>query len=310
MLLVRAGMARAADCPALPPPYEGPIFDANVQAWNPDLGGLLDVLPGTGVQRIALFANSRRTEPGTADAVRALAHAHPELIVLGAPKIGFIQGGDPPPGFISDTIAGAADGSYRFVGEILYTHGDKPDHPPTRNGEVYVDPLAPGTAKLLAGLKGRNAPLLTHWEAWAWDRDLPHFDKLYAAWPEQRFVLPSLAYGSPDKADRILGAHPNLWGIISRVVDGRYRFVDADKQARLGPPMFDGCGALRADWRAVLLKYPDRLMYGSDAYSTARVGWDMYPGIIARYRRIAGQLPPALARRISWDNAAALYGAK
>jgi hypothetical protein len=34
-------------------------------------------------------------------------------------------------------------------------------------------------------------------------------------------VAPSLIYGSPDKAEVILSAHPNVWGIISRVVDGR-----------------------------------------------------------------------------------------
>jgi len=137
---------------------------------------------------------------------------------------------------------------------------------------------------------------------------LARFDKLYASWPRQRFVLPSLAYGSPEKADTILSAHPNVWGIISRLVDGRYRFVDPVKMAKLGPTMFDSCGVLLPAWRAVLIKHSDRLAYGSDDYSTARVGWDVYPRIIARYRSIAGQLPPEAARKISWDNAAALYG--
>jgi predicted TIM-barrel fold metal-dependent hydrolase len=152
--------------------------------------------------------------------------------------------------------------------------------------------------------------LLTHWEAWAWDRDRPRFDRLYSSWPQQRFVLPSLAYGSPDKADAILSAHPNVWGIVSRLVDGRYRFVDPEKAAKLGPVMFDGCGALTAEWRAVLLKHADRLMYGSDDYATQRVGWGRYPGIIETYRKIAGQLPAEVARKISWDNAAALYGGR
>lgn len=318
VLFALVGVARAADCPALPPPYDGPVFDANVQSWNPGIAGLLDVLPGTRVRRIALFANGRlspkgRIGPGIEArraAVLALARAHPELIVPGAPKIGFVEGGDLPASYVTETIAGVADGTYRFVGEILYTHGDKPDHEPTPTGEVYVDPLAPGTARLLTGLKGHAVPLMTHWEAWAWQRDWPRFDRLYGAWPQQHFVVPSLVYGSPDKAEAILSAHPNVWGIISRVVDGRYHFVDAAKQAELGPPMFDACGVLRGDWRAVLIRHADRLMYGSDAYSTANVGWDVYPGIIARYRRIAGQLPPDIAHRISWDTAATLYGAK
>lgn len=223
---------------------------------------------------------------------------HPDLIVLGAPKIGFIKGGDLPDDFVSETLSGVESGRYKFVGEILYTHGDKPDHPPTRTGEVYVDPLAAGTARLLAGLRGRNAPQLMHWEAWAWERDRPRFDRLYATWPGQRFVLPSLAYGSPDKADAILSAHPNVSGIISRLVDGRYRLVDPAKQAKLGPSMTDACGVLLPEWRAVLIKYGGRLMYGTDDYATARVGWGTYPGIVAKYRSVAGQLPSDLARKI------------
>jgi hypothetical protein len=160
------------------------------------------------------------------------------------------------------------------------------------------------------GLKGRRVPLLTHWEAWAWERDRPRFDRLYPSWPAQRFVLPSLVYGSPDKVDAILSAHPNVSGIISRLVDGRYKLVDPAKQAKLGPTMTDACGALLPDWRAILIKYGDRLMYGTDDYATARVPWSVYPGIVRKYRGVAGQLPPDLARKISWDNAAALYGAR
>lgn len=299
--------AYGADCPALPRPYDGPIFDASVQVWNPDVDGLVTSVQGTGVKRIALYANGRFEPGANTQAVIALAQAHPDLFIVGAPKIGFIQGGDLPDRYVSDTIAGVTAGNYKFVGEILYTHGDKPDHPPTRGGQVYVDPLAAGTTRLLTGLKGHAAPLMTHWEVWAWDRDWPRFDQLYSAWPNQHFVLPSLAYGSPATTETILSAHPNVWGVISRLVDGRYTFVDASKQAKLGPSMFDACGKLSDDWRAVLVKHADRLIYGSDDYANAHVGWDVYPKIIARYRSIAGQLPSDVAQKISWDNAAALY---
>jgi predicted TIM-barrel fold metal-dependent hydrolase len=71
--------------------------------------------------------------------------------------------------------------------------------------------------------------------------------------------------------------------------------------------MFDACGALTPEWRAVLIKHADRLMYGSDDYATQRTSWENYPVIIRKYREIAGQLPPDVARKISWDNAAAIY---
>jgi hypothetical protein len=301
---------RAEECASLPSPYAGAIFDANVQTWNPSIQGLIDNAAKADVERVALFANSRAGGSATVDAVLAAKQTSPSLIVAGAPKIGFIFGNDLPTKYPSSTLADIKNGTYSFIGEILYTHGDKPDHPPTPRGEVTVDPLAPGTTLLLNGLRGKTVPLLTHWEAWAWERDWPRFDKLYANWPQQRFVLPSLAYGSPEQADTILSTHRNVWGIISRLVDGRYRFVDPAKQAKLGKPMFDKCGSLLPEWRAVLLKHSDRLVYGSDEYSNAGRAWDEYPRIIARYRQIAGQLPTDVAQRISWDNAAPLYGRK
>ncbi len=305
-----ATAARAADCPALPPPYAGPIFDANVQVWNPNVDGLVEAMQESGVGKIALFANSHAGGPETAQAVLSLAQAHPDLIVLGAPKIGFIYGGDLPRAFVSDTVADIRSGTYRFVGEILYTHGDKPDHKPQRNGEIYVDPLASGTQQLLTQLRSYDVPVMTHWEVWAWDRDRPRFDKLYNAWPQQRFLLPSLAYGSPDSTEAILSAHPNVWGIISRLVDGRYQFVDPAKAAKLGPAMLDECGMLRPDWRAVLIKHSDRLLFGTDYYVHQNANWKSYSLPISSYRSLAGQLPPDVAKRISWDNAAALYGAR
>jgi len=304
------GQSRAVQCPALPAPYRGPIFDASIQLWSTDIEGLMENLAPTGVKRIALFANSgkRAGGPQAVDSVLAAARRYPEQIVPGAPKIGTIKHeNDLPADFVSSTLAAVAAGTYVFIGEILYTHGDKEDSTPTPMGEINIDPLGPGTERLLTGLRGRDIPLMTHWEAYAWERDKPRFDKLYASWPQQRFLLPSMAYGSPSDAEALLSAHLNLWGIISRVVDGRYDFVDPAKQAKLGPSMSDDCGALRADWRAVLLKYSDRLMYGSDYLTRARVSGDTYPHIIAQFRAIAGQLPPDVAKKVAWDNAALFY---
>jgi len=242
--------------------------------------------------------------------VLALGQSNPDTIVVGAPKFGFIKDGELPRGFIAETVAGVRSGSFKFIGEILYTHGDKQGDKPTRTGDVYVDPLGAGTTQLLTQIASYNVPLLTHWEAWAWDRDKDHFGKLYGAWPQQRFVLPSLATVRPKKRTRS-SRRTRICGASSRgLVDGRYEFQDAAKAAKLGPSMFDDCGMLRPDWRAVLLKYSDRLMYGSDFYvPTAGGNWSRYPVVIRKYREIAGQLPPDVAARISWDNAAALYGA-
>jgi hypothetical protein len=115
VFLALAGIVRA-DCPPLPPPYAGPIFDADVQTWNPSLDGLFSVLPGTGVKRIALYANSHAGGSATVSAVLAARQAHPDLVVAGVPKIGFVNGGDLPPDYVSSTLASVADGTDAFIG--------------------------------------------------------------------------------------------------------------------------------------------------------------------------------------------------
>jgi hypothetical protein len=92
-------------------------FDAGhfVFAEAPEtVEGLVAAAESAGVKRIAFFANSKggdQTE--TALAVRALAQAHPDLFVLGAPKIGFITTGDLPRGFIGETVTGVRNSSSR-----------------------------------------------------------------------------------------------------------------------------------------------------------------------------------------------------
>ena len=51
---------------------------------------------------------------------------------------------------------------------------------------------------------------------------------------------------------------------------------------------------------------PERFLVGSDTWINAR--WDDYEGLMAQARRWLGDLPPAVARRIAWDNGAALFG--
>jgi hypothetical protein len=68
-------------------------------------------------------------------------------------------------------------------------------------------------------------------------------------------------------------------------------------------------GRLCPEWRALLLKYPTRFLIGSDTWINQR--WLYYDDLMHGYRRWLGDLPPAVARRIAWDNGAALFlGAK
>jgi predicted TIM-barrel fold metal-dependent hydrolase len=55
-----------------------------------------------------------------------------------------------------------------------------------------------------------------------------------------------------------------------------------------------------------MLKYPDRFMIGSDTRVNQRRLY--YRDLMQGYRTWLGGLPPAVARRIAWDNGARLFG--
>ena len=67
-------------------------------------------------------------------------------------------------------------------------------------------------------------------------------------------------------------------------------------------------GLLCPEWRALLLRYPDRFLIGSDTWINPR--WQQYDELMQGYRRWLGDLPPDVARQIAWDNGAALFGLK
>ena len=62
------------------------------------------------------------------------------------------------------------------------------------------------------------------------------------------------------------------------------------------------------EWRALLLKYPNRFVIGSDTWVNQR--WQYYDELMQGYRTWLGALPPEVARAIGWDNAARWFGLK
>lgn len=66
-------------------------------------------------------------------------------------------------------------------------------------------------------------------------------------------------------------------------------------------------GKIDAAWLALFEKHPDRFMIGTDTYVTAR--WGSYLELIEEHRAWLAQLPRALAERIAYRNAVALFGA-
>jgi hypothetical protein len=272
-----AGYAHAAD-------YSGPLFDAhlhyNEEAWNGQSGphplaDVLSRLQRNGVK--AVLANSRPNE-GT----KALAEAREQTQAAGVTVVPFIRlyrnRADYDNWFRDESIyamvqselaRGTAAGPYRGIGEFhLYDSANA-------NGPV---------AKKLMLFAGLNQLAV-----------LAHVDEV---------AIDLLLVPAP--GTRLIWAHTGIGGTpVARVAELLAKYPQLMGELSYRPGLTCEGGRLCPEWRALLLKFPTRFMIGSDTWVNQR--WVQYDDLMAGYRRWLGDLPPAVAQRIAWGNAAALF---
>lgn len=112
------------------------------------------------------------------------------------------------------------------------------------------------------------------------------------------------------RAPRLVWAHTGIGGVpAARVAALLTRYPSLMGELSYRPGLT--CGAagqplLCGEWRALLLKFPDRFMVGSDTWVNQR--WQDYDALMQGYRAWLGELPPEVAARVAWGNGAALFG--
>ena len=119
-------------------------------------------------------------------------------------------------------------------------------------------------------------------------------------WAHAGAILP------PDAVAGVLDSCAGVYaGLAAR---DPWRFVDN--------PLTSEEGELLPDWRALLLKYPDRFMVGSDPvwpvdqldrWDAPDTGWQELPRFWQFHRGWLDQLPADVARAIGCDNAMRLF---
>lgn len=261
--------------------YAGPLFDAhlhyNVEALEPHpIDDVLGRMQRSGVR--AIVANSRPN-----DGTKALAAARDATRRAGVTVVPFVRlyrnradynswHGDPTivEMVMRELAAGTEAGPYRGLGEF----------------HLYDSANADGsTARHLMRLaEQRGLIVLAHVDDVAIEKLMVHAPAARVIWAHSGIG------GVPiEKVRALLQRHPTLTGELS------YR-----------PGLTDGGGRLSAAWKALFLEMPERFVIGSDTWVNAR--WDDYESTMRDYRRWLGDLPPAVARRIGWENGAALFG--
>jgi hypothetical protein len=266
--------------------YSGPLFDAhlhyNEEAQSPHpLPDVLARMQRNGVK--AIVSNSRPN-----DGTKALASS-PLTRQAGVAVVPFVRlyrnRADYDTWFRDETIydmvqaelaAGTASGAFRGIGEFhLYDSANA-------NGPV--------ARKLMALAEEKNLAVLAHVDDVA-------IDLLMANTP------------SRGQKARLIWAHTGIGGTPASRVDQLFaRFPLLMGELSYRPGLTCEGGKLCPEWRALLLKYPQRFMIGSDTWVNQR--WQYYDELMKGYRTWLGDLPADVARRVAWENGASLFGVK
>ena len=282
LLMTMAALACAASARAAgAEPYRGPLFDAHLH-YNEEAHGAYppaDVyarLQRSGVR--AIVANSRPNR-GTQmlASAKALAQAAGVTVV---PFLRLYRNRADYTGWFADEsihrmvldelAAGTPVGPYRGIGEFHLYESKNANGPVARS--------------LMRLAQERDLVVLAHVDDDAIDLLMRHA-------PNARLVWAHTGIGGVpvERVRALLGRHPTLLGELS------YR-----------PGLTEAGGRLSPAWRALLSEMPERFLVGSDTWINER--WDDYEGLMQQARRWLGDLPPAAARRIAWENGAALFG--
>lgn len=265
--------------------YAGPLFDAHLHfdveaAQGPHpLADVLGRMQRSGVH--AIVANSRPN-----DGTHALA-ASPLTKEAGVTVVPFVRlyrnRADYDSWYRDESIytmvqtelaRGTAAGPFRGIGEFhLYDSGNA-------NGPV--------AKKLMALAEEKDLVVLAHVDDVAIERLMAHTasrgQKVHLVWAHTGIGGPPVS-----RVEQLFAKYPLLMGELS------YR-----------PGLTCWGGKLCPEWRALMLKYPDRFMIGSDTWNNGR--WDSYESLTKGYRTWLGDLPPDVARKIGWENGAQLFG--
>ena len=276
--------------------YAGPLFDAhmhyNVEAWNGSAGphppaDVMARFARNGVKGV--LANSRPNDGSrTLAALRSGASGEPlrraavDLVVVPFIRL-YRNRADYDNWFRDETIytmvqtelaRGTASGPYRGIGEFhLYDSANA-------NGPV--------AAKLMRLADQQKLVVLAHVDDVAIDLLMAHASE---GGRNLRLIWAHTGIGGapPERVDALMQRYPRLMGELS------YR-----------PGLTCEQGQLCAEWRALMLKYPQRFLIGSDTWVNQR--WSSYDELMQGYRTWLGGLPADVARGIAWGNAAAVFG--
>ena len=283
--------------------YTGPLFDAhlhyNEEAWNGQTGPhpLNDVLAR--IQRNGVKGVLVNSRPNRGSKALAADPSKGDLQVVPFVRL-YRNRADYDSWFRDESIyamvqtelaQGTGGGPYRGIGEFhLYDSANANE---------------PVAKKLMMLAEEKNLAVLAHVDDVAIDLLMAQTSGKVGNQPAQADVSVAARVGG----FRLIWAHTSIGGAPASRIDALFtKYPRLMGELSYGPGLTCGGGKLCADWRALLIKYPNRFMIGSDTWVNQR--WQYYDDLMQGYRAWLGDLPPDVARKIGWGNGIALFGLK
>ena len=190
---------------------------------------------------------------------------------------------------VEQARAGLAAKHYFGIGELHLWAG----LPPRRDNKILQ--------ALFELAKQYQVPMLLHTESSDPDYMIPictQHHEVRILWAHAGGILKAKA------VEKAMQACPNLWVELSARDPWRYN------------SLLDKTGKLAADWKHLIIKYPDRFMTGSDpVWSVTRTqrwdqaddGWDHLQQLIQFHRHWLAQLPDEVEVKVRIENAKTFF---
>jgi len=120
-------------------------------------------------------------------------------------------------------------------------------------------------------------------------------------------ALPVVALFTMNPKLKVIWAHAGLGespGTVATVME-KFPTLIAELALREWD-VAPGGGTIDPEWKDMLIKYADRIMFGTDTWITER--WPEYLEIVKAHRAYLDQLPPEVAEAIGFRNAVRIFG--
>jgi len=293
-MLLGVGASTTVLADSLPDLYFVDAHSQMPKGLDPDK--IIPLMDQAGVRHTILSARNDRPPQDVAD----FASQHPNHITAAVRSKGRAFN-DNTPKFANLITKQMVMPAFKAMGEVLLFHAQKGKKAP----KIDVAPDSPQAQMLLDIALEKKWPFIAHYEfaALGWEKPtyMDQFEAMVKAHPGHPFVLIHMGQLDVDDVQRLIGAHPNVYFMMSHS-----NTVSVAKSP--GQPwinLFDG-QRLAPKWTAVMNAHPDRFILAFDNVWPEFWG-DFYLKQAALWRKALSELTSDVAHALAHGNAERLW---